>query len=243
LPFRTTGFHLHYGLNKLDDAGVKAMQACPSWEKWLVKCMDLSEVAMLAAHPGAQNPLRRTLYGRAGEYRVSYKKSCKKIEYRSHSSVDLAHPLLVMLACEFTRGFFRMALNAPFGFKLPPEETVRYCINECDSALARAIIREYEWLFRTALRGTIYIDYINRVLAVLKTAKGFGAYLKLDDDENFKTNWCVGRWTQHINNTDCTISSFGRNHDPLGVANIEPLVEGGVKRVCKEVALDVLANS
>ena len=156
LPWRTIGMHLHYGFAHFGGYWtpryMKEFNAKhPEYINYIVRLMDIGALVALALTPTLQSAQRRTLYGRAGEYRVDLDKIWK-LEYRTHSSAVMYHPVLTHIVCEITRALFNIGAAMPFGVRLPKPEVMQEAINGCDARLARAILKDYKWVVYGALR-------------------------------------------------------------------------------------------
>jgi len=156
-----------------------------------------------------QNPRRRKLYGRAGEYRwTSYKNRYRGLEYRVHSSWVLAHPAVFHLICELTRGALCMALSGlsyyvhmAYADLLPSTAETRRIINTCDAAAARQVIQKMAPLYDLLLARLGVTDddpqgadFAKKTLAVACHPKGINAFADLSKPS---VNWRFGCWTHH----------------------------------------------
>ena len=137
IPFRSSGGHMHFSW------GYHA-SCIPTVVKELDRVLGVISVSLFQKY---DDPRRRIVYGRAGEYRTpSY-----GFEYRTLSSAWTIHPAMCMFVFELARRVLGQV--RPIGPVSPDnaevrsfprwnasEEEVRKCINTCDVALAHEIM-------------------------------------------------------------------------------------------------------
>lgn len=171
VPFRSAGGHLHFTVSN------KAL--IPQYVKRLDSILGVLTVSLFQYYDDSR---RRSLYGRAGEYRTP----TYGFEYRVLSNAWLAHPVLGNLMYEIAR-FCIGSVSYRDGLNKwqASEEEVRTCINECDVKLAQKIIERNKVVVKSMLaalpgvrdsdipRGTAvgkwYEVFINGVHKYLKT--------------------------------------------------------------------------
>lgn len=129
--FRSAGGHLHFSVDNKKDI--------PDMVKMLDKTLGIICVAMFQYY---DEPRRRALYGRAGEYR----RPPYGFEYRVLSNAWLAHPALVHLVYDLARNVLGQVgadseLNKLWDVT---EDEVRTCINFCDVEMAKSILKRNE---------------------------------------------------------------------------------------------------
>jgi hypothetical protein len=107
----------------------------------------------VAAFQYYDDPRRRMLYGRAGEYRTPK----YGFEYRVLSSAWTIHPGIAQFVYEVARevvgGVLHLTKDEPLPWWNASEDEVRRCINNCDVALARELIERN----RHALIGMLLV--------------------------------------------------------------------------------------
>lgn len=131
IPFRSAGCHMHFQLTDVD----------PSIVPRIVRFLDATlGVMLVSVGQGWNDPRRRELYGRAGEYRFK-----RTLEYRPPDVAPmLCHPALFNLMWDFGRSAVRLAvMGCDFLWDADPNE-VRRVMNYYDVPGAQRIIRENE---------------------------------------------------------------------------------------------------
>lgn len=125
IPFRSAGGHLHFTL----DGNINVESAI----RGLDSILGVIAVSLFQYY---DDPRRRMLYGRAGEYRTpSY-----GIEYRTLSNAWLVHPAMAHFVYEMGRRVIGLYRSGPWERWEASEEEVRKCINDCDVELAHTIL-------------------------------------------------------------------------------------------------------
>lgn len=148
IPFRTAGGHLHFGGHIVDiPAAVKALD----------RVLGVISVSLFQHW---ENPQRRLLYGKAGEYR----KTKVGFEYRVLSNSWLCHPMMVHLVFELSRRAFA-TLDPDVGDRLwdVTEEEARKCINTSDVKMARQLLERNKNAFLGLLESLPGVGIYNRV--------------------------------------------------------------------------------
>ena len=130
VPIRAAGMHIHFGIG-----------ATPGKEE-LVKLLDASMgIASVAMFGKEEDPRRREMYGRAGEYR----EPAHGLEYRVLSSAVLQHPYRLHLMVDMGRFVMRLKIAGvleQMGFEVPDENVVQSVINNVDIEGARALLEK-----------------------------------------------------------------------------------------------------
>jgi hypothetical protein len=121
IPFRSAGGHIHFTHTK-DNI------------KEVVKGLDrILGVLCVSLFQKYDDPRRRILYGRAGEYR----KTSYGLEYRVLSNAWLCNPIVTNMVYELAR---RIARAGDWAAWVASEKEVRDCINNCDVEAAHRIL-------------------------------------------------------------------------------------------------------
>jgi len=196
ISFRPAGGHIHFGINAYKD--VKNPYKKEDYIK-MVKALDaILGVACVSLFANQDNPKRRELYGLAGEYRLPP----HGLEYRVLSNAWLIHPMIMNLVFDLSR------VTLTFGYKdylrlwnATEEETIN-CINKCDVALARKILKRNEALFLQLIKcayGHFDAKYIKAVMKIFM--KGMEYAIK--DVNDVHSNWNLeGTWVTHTNSAN-----------------------------------------
>jgi hypothetical protein len=152
LSFRSAGWHMHMGLGRIKDAP----------DTNIPKHKIHSAVRMMDAVLGVvgitfgQNypyPERRTLYGRAGEYR--YKTT---LEYRVPEVLMGAHPATWNLLWDLGRMACWLGLGELNFLWDAEEDEVRHAINKSDVPVALKILKRNEVMLEKMLDRIYYFD-------------------------------------------------------------------------------------
>lgn len=174
---RPAGGHIHLGGGNIQKFDKKEM----------IKAIDaIAAVSCVSMFAGFDDPERRKLYGRAGEYRdTSY-----GFEYRVLSNAWLTHPLIMHIAVDLVRRATHIGAKGLLKYwKCPTEETIRI-INECDVTAARKVLLENRRFFLAMLKpyyeaaaGT-QGDSVDIFKIIYKGMSEF-----VEDPTDIKTNW------------------------------------------------------
>jgi hypothetical protein len=183
VPFRSAGGHLHFSY--------PASSSVEDAVRWLDRILGVISVSMFQRY---DEPRRRAMYGRAGEYR----KAVYGFEYRALSNAWMITPGTMNFVYEVARrvlGELRSGMLDE-SWKTTDEET-RSCINNCDVRLAHEIINRNK-------------DYFNALIASLpvineKGEAGWrrmvyeGVHVCLRRPDEYAKAWCLdeGVWTTH----------------------------------------------
>lgn len=123
IPFRTAGGHLHFTHKGDNEAAVKELDR-------------ILGVISVSTFQYWENPQRRLLYGRAGEYRdTKY-----GFEYRVLSNAWLCHPVMVHFVYEIARRAIALSALGPWAEWDITEAEARECINKSDVSMARSLL-------------------------------------------------------------------------------------------------------
>jgi hypothetical protein len=154
--YRFAGGHLHAGFGNI--------RFTPPVIREVIKALDgilgLAGVS-LASH--VDNPERRKMYGRAGEFRLPQ----HGIEYRVLSNFWLGHPALSHLVLELFRGAIKFALAGLYStcWEGPEDDELREIINSCDVTKARKILSKNIPCLTAILKAKLYVnkEYANHM--------------------------------------------------------------------------------
>lgn len=121
VPVRVAGCHIHIGLRDFSNT------ECEWYVFRKIKSLDESILPLsIALLQGLENPQRRELYGKPGEYRVkSY-----GIEYRTLSSTVLIDPRIIKAMFDIVHKFPEDLLDYESLEEL--REIISYCIDDAD---------------------------------------------------------------------------------------------------------------
>lgn len=208
IPFRTAGCHMHIGL-------VGQMLGTEDQPCWLdventVRMMDrVASVTMTAVLDGLSDPVRRQLYGRAGEYR----RTKYGIEYRVPGSEVLVHPAMFHLYFDLVRAAYYLAcVMSADAWESSDVETVTV-INNCDAAQARKILRRNKALVDTVVQAVYSLS--NHGAAVNMFWKLVEEGVKNSVSVDLEDNWCLPPaktgWLSHSGAKNCQYISLAYN--------------------------------
>lgn len=129
-PYRTAGGHMHSSMKPTNKAEtIRIVKACDG-------ILGVAGVSLAAKFDVAR---RRTLYGRAGEFRLPK----HGLEYRTLSNFWLAAPWVSMLAFELFRIAQRLGKSGMYAYYWKADEQrVRDIINNHDVTEARKLLNE-----------------------------------------------------------------------------------------------------
>jgi Phage phiEco32-like COOH.NH2 ligase-type 2 len=194
IKFRTAGCHIHIGVV---DTNPDIKRNTPVE---LIQHIDrVTGPILTSLLAGLENPKRRTMYGRAGEFRIKP----YGFEYRTPSSAILVHPIVTHLTFDLVRAAFYSLWNK---YERPEmfENWISQChhsaidaakvINSCDVKAARQMVKESKAFYRallTRIYGDTHVDKVyNFILA--------GATSKINP-EDYLHNWQIkpNDWINH----------------------------------------------
>lgn len=185
VPYRMAGGHIHYGITG----------KTPEQLAEMVKSMDaILGVACVSLAAEFDNPVRRTMYGLAGEYRLPK----HGLEYRVLSNFWLTHPVIANLVFDIGRkaasvGSSRLLQH----WKSSEDETIEV-IQTHDVIAARKILRRNKEMFKSIIKAAY--PNMTEESTVNKTYKVFlnGLETLIKDPEDIEGNWnLAGQWTTH----------------------------------------------
>ena len=137
VPFRSAGGHLHFSITE------DKRQFIPQMVKELDRVLGVISVALFQYY---DEPRRRAMYGRAGEYRTPE----HGLEYRVLSNAWLVHPACAHLVYEIARVVMGQVVNkvpgtaTKYSFWDVTEEEARQVINDVDVEGAKALLKRNE---------------------------------------------------------------------------------------------------
>ena len=132
---RPAGGHIHFGLNNGEDE-----ESIVNIVKGMDKIVGVISVALF---DGMDNPDRRKLYGRAGEYRTPE----HGLEYRVLSNAWLTHPTVAFLVMDIARWALDLYVAKKLHCWQATEQEVQECINTSNAKSARAIVLRNKEVF------------------------------------------------------------------------------------------------
>ncbi len=207
LPFRTTGTHFHYGSIPLTKMSLEDMNV-------LVRCVEAMRVPLFTAAFGhLEDPQRRTLYGRIGEFR----KPKWGLEMRSTGAVVIRHPMLYHFATTITRYCIDKAIKyGPDSIPRPRKDTIQNIGNNSDVASARRIIAAYPIypaILRAAFSTVTDGDQFSKdVMKILLSKGGIANEINISEPDVVADNWNLdGYWTRHSDGVGCNVGSWYAN--------------------------------
>ena len=192
VPFRMAGGHIHIGarLNGIDvDHVVKQMD----------KTVGVMSVALFR---GMEDPRRRFLYGRAGEYRLPP----HGLEYRVLSNAWLCHPVIMNFITEVAR---TSAAIGMWGFNPTDitDEEVQEAINDSNSDMALALMDRNREFFDLVLNAILHPTHRSATHKLMMSAikEGVSGYLP---DSGLDKRWKMdGTWRAHCRAEGTTLEN------------------------------------
>lgn len=131
--FRSAGGHLHFGINNRISAGEFTHETIIPLVKALDAILGVACVSMFASQ---DTPLRRCMYGLAGEYRLPP----HGLEYRTLSNAWLFSPLATNIVFELGRKALMFGHKGFMDKWVHNEEETIRIINTCDVEAARKVL-------------------------------------------------------------------------------------------------------
>lgn len=200
VPFRMSGGHVHLGIGKkVGETNQVYKERLARYVKVLDAVLGVAGVALFAKY---DDPRRRFLYGRAGEYRTPP----HGLEYRVLSNAWLIHPVAAHLVFEIARKAVNMAESGLFetGWDATEEET-RDIINNCNVKGAQEIMERNKEVM-VALLHSIRPTQLTTPKGSMDAGeilfriimKGF--HTVIDQKKTLEENWNIGtkeEWTGH----------------------------------------------
>ena len=201
VPFRMAGGHIHIG------ARLKGVDV-----DHVVKQMDkIVGIMSVALFRGMEDPRRRYLYGRAGEYRLPP----HGLEYRVLSNAWLCHPVIMNFITHVARVSAAVGM---FGFSPTDitDEEAQEAINDSNSDMALALMERNKKFFDLVLDAVVHKSYVStRKLFAAAIREGVASYLP---EAGLDKRWRMdGQWSRHcsalgtaINNSNSIIKHTGK---------------------------------
>lgn len=146
----------------------------------LVRGMDqVGGTLMTLACQGLEDPQRRRMYGRAGEYRrPSY-----GIEWRVPSTAILAHPALTMLAFDAARFGLTLGLGGWNSLWEQTDRETQLIVNQLDIKTAKKVLKRNEKITEYFCKTNYGVAYWPKYKSILQNGwKSVG-------DTDLATNW------------------------------------------------------
>jgi hypothetical protein len=202
VPFRSSGGHLHFS--------VVHKNLIPQMVKELDRILGVIGVTMFQYY---DDPRRRMLYGRAGEYRQPK----YGFEYRTLSSAWTIHPGIVQFVYEMARHILGVVIDnggKPASWWDVTEEEARDCINTCDVGKATALLLRNREGLTALLKGMPHdagCDTLPALDGLIDGAILNGVHTALLDPDSYSRDWTLDRhersarinnrtWTQAFQN-------------------------------------------
>ena len=201
VPFRMAGGHIHIG------ARMKGVDV-----DHVVKQMDkIVGIVATALFRGMEDPRRRFLYGRAGEYRLPP----HGLEYRVLSNAWLCHPVIMNFITHVSRVSAAVGL---WGFNPTDitDEEAQKAINDSDSDMAVMLIERNKEFFDLVMNSVVFKGRTSLYKLMTSALKeGISGYLP---DTSLYERWKMGgEWGTHcsardtaLNNSTDTVSTTGK---------------------------------
>lgn len=178
---RPAGGHIHFGYKDTKES-----------YKETVKVLDaILGVACVAMFREYDNPMRRMLYGKAGEYRLP----AHGLEYRVLSNAWLCHPLITNIVFDLARKCICLHKDGMFKlWKHDEQETIRI-INDCDYKGAMKILSKNRHVFKELLKAS-HLEPRGVNARYVMFFRGCHNFLK--NPRDIESNWNIGyKWITH----------------------------------------------
>lgn len=194
LGFRSAGWHMHMGLKE----GIPEPRIHDAI-RMMDRVLGVAGVSFGQAYP---YPQRRTLYGRAGEYRYG-----KTLEYRVPEVLMGAHPATWNLLWDLGRHAAWLGIHGLAFLWDAEDDEVRDTINKGDVRQAQVMLKRNEKLLRTMLKNIYYyMDEPRYALSLRVLHDGIGTIVA--NPTNIEKNWMLdGTWKAHNGNPNTTWGS------------------------------------
>lgn len=188
VPFRMTGGHIHMGIG-----GKTPEQMIP-----IVKALDaILGVSLVSLFAEYDNPLRRTMYGKVGEYRLPP----HGLEYRTPSNAWMMHPAIANLVFDLGRVAAAVGAGNLMGYWKVDEAEVIQAVQNCDVELAREILNRNKEMMMAVIRAaypTLLAAAHERAFSTI--IEGSGSLVK--NPQDIVGNWKLeGGWVTHCGMT------------------------------------------
>lgn len=168
LLYRSAGCHIHFGTGRPEEDALKQG----------IKCLDaVAAVAMVSLFRDMEDPRRRVLYGRAGEYRLPV----HGVEYRTPPAEVMSHPVLYHLCFDLMRQAYCLgALMKMRDEWKASDEEVRAVVDSCDVKGAEKILKRNKKLLLALYSGVTGSENAKKNFETL-VFTGAKNWLPLDD--------------------------------------------------------------
>lgn len=194
VPYRTAGGHLHFGFKNWNPVPTKKEI------ETIVKALDaIVAVACVSLFAKIDDPMRRQMYGLAGEYRLP----SHGLEYRVLSNAWAFHPLTTHLVFDLARRTIAFARRDLLKYWQYDEKEVIEIINKCDVKKARKLLRKNKGIFTKILQSycgdaraadMIYNIYLSGVEKVIKNPTDIEGNWNLKKDGGWSYSQKGVRW-------------------------------------------------
>lgn len=193
IPFRSAGGHIHFSCDKDPVEVVKGLD----------RVLGVIGVSLFQYY---DDPRRRILYGRAGEYR----KTPYGLEYRVLSNAWLVNPIVTNMVYELAR---RIMLLGNWTDWVASEKEVRECINNCDVELAHTILNrnlnQLHGLITDLPSGTWKVEQLVKIIFD-------GVHTAVRQPDKVSVNWDLdgtkGTWASHANSVTNALGRWSRHN-------------------------------
>jgi hypothetical protein len=195
LFWRTAGFHVHQSF--------EVQKNRPPVEKVIELVDAIAGVVMTSMLQGLEDSRRRTLYGRAGEYRTPK----YGYEYRTLGSAVLWHPAVTHFALDVCRTAFQLGERGLHGIWKYDPEMVKDVVNRYDVKGCRKILKKNEGVLKVWLKKKYGLESGGIVKAMGVITKGVGGEIELNCEKNWKLQ-SGDYWTSHSEAGKCQFGKF-----------------------------------
>jgi hypothetical protein len=200
VPYRSSGGHLHFSFNG----------DLPHTVRWLDRILGVLCVSLFQRY---DEPRRRVMYGRAGEYR----KTPYGFEYRTLSSAWMICPATTHMVFELARRIMGNARDGDIKEWLTTDEETRECINNCDVVLAQNILRRNDRFFSALLASmSMPTGGVDR----WKTIIFDGVHTVLRDPDSYSAAWGTPGGDPWIGHSEGQYGNFYRATMQLPVTKV-----------------------
>ena len=188
VPFRSAGGHIHLGM--------MSIHKNPETIIKMVKAMDVVlGVASVSLFNVYDNPIRRSMYGLAGEYRTP----SHGLEYRVLSNAWLCHPLIANIVFDLARIAANLGREDRMDTFKYNEADVISCINNCDIDAARAFMETNKDMYMRIFMN----KYGNQMAEHIYNIFYNGMQSVILNPEDIEGNWNLNSgWVRHCDGKD-----------------------------------------
>lgn len=188
---RTAGGHIHFGFDKISSYNEIYKPNDKEIIK-IVKALDsILGVCCVSLFGKYDNPIRRTMYGLAGEYR----KTDYGFEYRVLSNAWVIHPVIMYMVFYLARNVVTFALNDLMHLWSSSELNTVRIINNCNVAGARRTMTQNKEVLNQIFKGC---STTNTDLFFKLFYNGVDSFIK--DPNDFEKNWLL--YTKKLNENE-----------------------------------------